>query len=580
MKFFLAFLITIASVISFAQKDKTPVKIINADVLEFEERIPEGKVKKLIGHVILGHKDVRMYADSVNLYEDTDNFDAYGNVHITRGDSLDIKADSLFYYSEKKLVELLGRIVRLDNKEMIVTTDQMYYNMKKKYAYYLTNGKVESPDFTITSQKGYYHEQTKNAHFKTNVDVVSPDYKIITDTMVYHYATKNNYFYGPTTLSNDSTTIYCEQGFFNEKTKDSKFQYRAWVKTPDLYIKGDTIYYNEQSGVGRAYNNVEWIDSSGENIIFGDYAEYLLDEEYSKVFDNALYANVSEEGDTLWLGADTLVSNQTFYLNFKDTFGIDTLFMRDSIVFDTFPTKDSTVWDTVKYREIYAYYDVKIFKKDLQAVADSMYFNSLDSIFWLFQDPILWTDSSQMNGDTSALVLKNKQLHRMYLRTDAMIVNLEHEPELYNQIKGDKITGFFRDDTLRTMLAEKNAESLYYLRNEDSAFVGANKAKCSMIEARFKKNDLNTVTFLATPSAKFHPMEGLNASSLNFPNFKWQIEYKPKSKDDLLIPGDRYNYLHPEKMPIKPTLQDILLEQGDSSIQDTILSQPLVPQLR
>lgn len=552
MKLLLPFLILFTCTLSlFSQDNKTPVRIVNADVLEFEQVIPRGKVKKLIGHVILENKDVRMYCDSANLYEDTDDFDAYGNVHIKRGDSLDIKADSLLYLSKEKLIELFGRPVRLDNHEMLVITNHLYYDIKEKKAYYLNQGNVTTQDFTINSLKGYYHETTKNATFKTNVDLVSTDYKIITDTLFYNYKTQTSFFYGPTTLVNDESTIYCEKGYFNEKTKNSKFQIRAWVKTEDLYIKGDTIYYNEKTGIGKAYNNVEWIDSSQENIIYGNYAEYLLKEEYSKVYNNAIYANIVD-GDTLWLGADTLISTKSYQLNYKDTFQIDTSFTRDSILFDTIATKDSSVWDTLRYREIFAYYDVKIFKNDLQAVADSMYFNSMDSIFWLFRNPILWTDSSQMSADTAALVLKDKHLHRMYLLRNGMIANNVHEPELFNQIKGDKITGYFKDDTLRTMLAKKNAESLYYLRNEDSAFVGANKAVCSEILARFEQSNLNTVSFLTAPIAKFHPMNQLTPSSINFPNFQWFIQYQPKSKEDLLIASDRYKEYHKTKEIIIP----------------------------
>src|SRR5690606_16670957 len=44
--------------------------------------------------------------------------------------------------------------------------------------------------------------------------------------------------------------------------------------------------------------------------------------------------------------------------------------------------------------------NVRIFSDSLQAVCDSLFYSGRDSVFQLFQDPVLWANKSQVTGDT------------------------------------------------------------------------------------------------------------------------------------------------------------------------------------
>ena len=74
----------------------------------------------------------------------------------------------------------------------------------------------------------------------------------------------------------------------------------------------------------------------------------------------------------------------------------DTLFLRgDTII----ARNDST-------KRFNAYREVRVFKTDLQAVCDSLFYNNSDSVLKLFQGPILWNEGSEMKGDSVFVFIK------------------------------------------------------------------------------------------------------------------------------------------------------------------------------
>ena len=85
----------------------------------------------------------------------------------------------------------------------------------------------------------------------------------------------------------------------------------------------------------------------------------------------------------------------------------------DSLASDTMTSKDLAINEkdsTNRYFE--AYRNVRIFSDSMQAVADSMFYSFKDSIFRLFQKPIVWSNKSQITGDTILVFTKNKKADR------------------------------------------------------------------------------------------------------------------------------------------------------------------------
>jgi hypothetical protein len=207
------------------------------------------------------------------------------------------------------------------------------------------------------------------------------------------------------------------------------------------------------------------------------------------------------DGDSLYISADTLYS-------FKDTLG--------------------------NYRNMFGYHHVKIFKSDLQGVCDSIAFSYRDSTFRLYYDPIIWVDQNQLSSDTMSMLLKNQKLYKMDLVQNALAVN-ESDSGLYNQVQGKNMYGYFDEGRLKRMEVEGNGESIYYAQDDSDAYIGVNKAICSNMVIYFTDDrKVDRIYFLTEPDAGLYPINQFPADESKLKNFKWFIERKHESKEDLL----------------------------------------------
>jgi len=195
---------------------------------------------------------------------------------------------------------------------------------------------------------------------------------------------------------------------------------------------------------------------------------------------------------------------------------------------------DSIPLDTARSRIVIAYRNAKIFKSDLQARADSMFFSYSDSTVRCYYNPILWAQESQLTGDTIYIQMKNKKLNNMLLQHNSFIVNSEDKDSTnFNQIKGKVITGYFRDNQLSQLFVDGNAESVYYVK-EDSAYVGLNHQVSSRIKMNFKDGKLRGINFIRAVQASTKPMDKLTEEDKILKGFIWKPKDRPKSKEEII----------------------------------------------
>jgi len=196
--------------------------------------------------------------------------------------------------------------------------------------------------------------------------------------------------------------------------------------------------------------------------------------------------------------------------------------------------KDSISTDTTRTRMIMAYHNAKIFKSDLQAKADSMFFSYSDSTVRCYVNPMIWAQGSQLSGDTIYLQMKNKKLDNMLLQHNSFIVNTEDADSTnFNQIKGKVITGYFRDNKLNNMFVDGNAESVYYLK-EDSTYSGLNHMISSRLRILLKDNKLNNISAIRSIEASITPMKDLREEDRVLKGFIWKPRDRPKSKEEII----------------------------------------------
>lgn len=200
---------------------------------------------------------------------------------------------------------------------------------------------------------------------------------------------------------------------------------------------------------------------------------------------------------------------------------------------------DTLASDTTETRIVNAYYNVKIFKSDLQAIADSAYFGYPDSLIRCFGSPMVWSQGSQLSADTVYLQLKNEKVDNMLLQNKAFIVSTELDSSKYNQVKGKRISGFFTNDELDRVFVDGNAESIYYTV-EDNKFTYMIRGISSRIKVLFEDNKLSNIISIRKAATTYYPVSQIPEDQEFLDGFIWKPELRPKSKEEI-ISGSKVN---------------------------------------
>ncbi|WP_051189366.1 OstA-like protein [Daejeonella oryzae] len=214
--------------------------------------------------------------------------------------------------------------------------------------------------------------------------------------------------------------------------------------------------------------------------------------------------------------------------------------------------KDSLDQDTAKVRIVMAYHRAKIFKSDLQAKSDSMFFSYGDSTVRCYINPMFWTQGSQLSGDTVYLQLKNKKLDNMLLQHNSFIVNTEENDSLhFNQVRGKVITGFFKESRLDRLFVDGNAESIYYVKEKDE-YSGMNRMVSSRIKVLFEKNKLSDIISIKKPEGTYYPVDKIPVDEDILKGFIWKPKDRPKSMEEIIPSFNKAARVLKPKLPAKP----------------------------
>ena len=192
--------------------------------------------------------------------------------------------------------------------------------------------------------------------------------------------------------------------------------------------------------------------------------------------------------------------------------------------------------DTVQARIIKAYHGVKIFKTNIQAKTDSLFYTSADSTLRCFVNPIIWSEGSQQIADTIYVQFKNKKLNNLQAIRNAFLVNTPKDSLRFNQIKGRLMTGFFNNGKLKTMYVDGNAESIYYTQDDSTkVYKEMNQTLSSRIKFIFQdnENDIEEIVYIKGVEGALNPESKISKDNV-LKGFSWKPKERPKTKKDAI----------------------------------------------
>ena len=693
---------------------------------------------------VYSHKGNTLSADSGIIYEDQIGrqfFEAFGNVVITQPSGTIIYADRLHYDAAPQIATLTNN-VRMVDANSVLTTNHLIYKMRDKIGNYTGGGRIISKGDTITSKNAYYFENTQDAYFRNQVVVRTPDVKIYTDTMRYNSNQRMTYFFGPTNIKgNSGENLYTEKGDYNTETGVANFSKNNLYTEGTRFLKGDSLYYDRDTGVGKAYRNVVFVDTLDKFYAYGGFGLYNQADESITMTDKPLItmvvekdttssappdslaitpvdsveigfeddkarkANTSQEEiipvveydtaadkdtitgtdstqttrprdtvnvDSVYMTADTLYSRMIMLrdyvaLDFKldrsggeietdddidygdeDDYGsdddaieteevtaspnsfktaIDSLSSDSgsvSVLLDSIPidstdastikktaekpvlkkpeeikkvtplepanqaavvkeaaradisrsmkqdsilreqavipeeaaadslineaiasaqkpdttfkdTSNEAYLDTARTRIVKAYYNVRMFKSDLQAVADSVYYGMADSMFRFMGRPMIWAEGSQISSDTIYMQIQKQRMDNALLINNAFMVNAVLDTLKFNQLKGRKITAFFANNSIDRLYVDGNAENLTFATNDKTHRITEMfHDRGARIKIKMEGKKIIDYITIRKVDQKLYPFKQVTQENEVLPGFVWRPQDRPKSKEDMM----------------------------------------------
>ena len=256
--------------------------------------------------VHIEHGGANMWCDKAIYYEDQDFIEAFSNVVMKQGDTINMVAKYVEYSGKTQLAFASGNVV-LTEPQSTLTTDTLHFDRTRQLAYYNTKGKVERDSSgTITSQIGRYYMSAQKYQFVKDVVLVNPEYTLNTERLDFFSENGHAYLFGPSTIVGETSTIYCERGFYNTNNDTGYFQRKAKIDYDNRRVEGDSLYFDRNKSFASATNNITVTDTINNSIVKGHYAELWRAKDSLFITKRALAVTVQER-DSVYIHADTLV---------------------------------------------------------------------------------------------------------------------------------------------------------------------------------------------------------------------------------------------------------------------------------
>lgn len=279
---------------------------------------------------------------------------------------------------------------------------------------------------------------------------------------------------------------------------------------------------------------------------------------------------VAPPADSLELSAaDTLLASAPMMLpdsiGKRDTMSMESILAaRDSIgvVADT-----SAVADTVQAPEppkdstrigfLEAIRNVRIYRKDVQLVCDSLMYTDLDSIARMYTDPVIWQEEKrQYSSDSLYVVVSKGRLDKANLMSNAFIA-IQEDTLHYNQIKSTEMMAYFdKEGGLRRFDALGGAQSLFYIEEND-VLATVNKTDSKMMSANFKDGELQRIYYFEQAKNDGYPVVQLSPDERYLKGFNWQEKRRPADRNAVtplsLRPSQRSFYERRPRAQYKQT---------------------------
>lgn len=481
--------------------------------------------------------------DSAYLNMVTNNMEAFGNVRIIQPGGTQVTSDYLRYTGNKKLAYLNGNVSLTDGKNNL-WSEELTYDLNSKTGTYINGGTLESETTTLSSNAGTYNTQSKDARFTGEVLVSDPKYNVTSEDLGYNTNSKVVTFFGPSVVTNDKSELRTSNGVYDTKNEIAHFTSRSTMQQESQTITGDKIDYNRVTGFGKASGNVIVIDTAKKSTLWSGFATYNEIDQRLFATENPVLLHVNGK-DSLYIAADTFYSapersktsadssspNPKPHTQNPKPKNSNPKLQTPKANLQT-PTEKA---DSTTPRFFIGYHHVRIWSDSLQGICDSISYSQHDSLLKMMGSPVAWSKESQITGDTILLYVDSSSIKRLFVPNNALVVSRSGpaKAQLFDQVQGKTLTGYFKKNKLDFLVVFPEAESIYYSKDDNGAYLGVAQAEGERMKVFFEDSKIKKILIEQEPKQKLTPMGKANLPAMRLSRFQWLEDKRPKNKEEL-----------------------------------------------
>ena len=479
------------------------VYLLHADELRYDMygSNPDAQIVK--GKVSFSHQGAHLTCDSAYFYQNSNSVKAFGHVHFKQGDTLSLTCDRAEYDGMMQMMHARNNVV-LHHRRQVLRTDSLDYDRLYEMANFFEGGTLIDGKDKLVADWGEYHTKTREAKFVYNVKLRSGKDVVTTDTLYYDVPKSKAHMVGPSKIISGGSVVHTKNGFYNTKNDQAQLFDRSTLEDKDKTITGDSLYY-VKNGESYGYGNVVYVDKKNKNSLHCNYLRYNEKTGYGFATRNPVAIDYSQK-DTLWMHSDSM-KIYTFHIN------------TDSV-----------------YRKVYAFHKVRVYRTDVQAVCDSLVFNSKDSCMTMYKDPIVWNANRQLLGEVIKAYMNDSTIRMAHVIGQALSIDEMPDSVHFNQVTSKEMKAYFENGQARMGESIGNVQTIYYLTNDkDSSIVGLNYMETDTMRMYLSPERQLQKIWANKSVGTFYPITQVPPSKVKLPNFAWFDDIRPKDKNDIFV---------------------------------------------
>jgi len=498
------------------------------------------------------------YFSNEKLFVFTDSIELHNETY-------DIKSNSGNYNTRTDLVTFTSH-TNIWHEDGFLSCDNGWYDKPRDYFYFSKNAYIQSKEQEIWADSIFYDRRIGKSDLHGNVQILDTVQQAIAFGGEGHFYENPQ---GATMLKNPSVAYYSsEDGKLDTLFIRADTLHFKTVPNP-LFYKTDTIASKDSSETMNSINANRLMNNSGFSLI----GKPISEEETKTSNDSLLQTNdaiairdTSQIIDSL--ATIIPIIDSTTIANLIDTGAFktiaDTVIVAEEIpnliseeennneltpIADTVSTAaiDSTI------RQVFAHFNARAYRQDVQAACDSFAYSSLDSLGRMFGRPVLWNKQQQITAKEIHFLSdpNKKEMMRADFLESAFIIAHEQDT-FYNQIKGRDIIGYFRDNDIYLLDVVSNAQTVYYLQ-EDSVVANGNIAESISMKILLKKQKIQYIKYHNKPISDVFPIDQLPKEKATLKGFEWREAERPKSRWEICTETARPSQRNESPVFQKPT---------------------------